>query len=240
MKVCMKDYYQILGVRADATKEEIMRSYRMIITADANACNASLSLESVQLLADVNLAYSVLRDAAERRLYDQSRTTDDSSRLALLSQKALTAYHTGDLNMAIEHYSEALSLDPGNSALLTNRAVTYYANNKFNESAQDAKAAINIYHQCFNAHYILITSLHKLGQSSDALAALTHACNLFPENDTLLKLQALLQPEQVTMPPRLSLPVFTVRPLPPPTQPRPPLDPVVDDPESRSKEWDPL
>ena len=223
----MKDYYGILGVREDATRAEIMQRYRQIINEDALTPPSAYTLDYASRLSDVNLAYSVLSNEAERRNYDQTRTTDDISWLTRLSQQATIAYHAGDLQGAIKHYSDAINLDPRNYVLLANRAVAHFGDKQFDKSAEDANEATTISPQCFNGHYILINSLYKLGKSSDAKKAFLHACNIFPNNDTLSKMQDMFHKEEPTKQPYLALPQFIMRPSSPPTNPRPPLDPQV-------------
>lgn len=62
----MTDHYELLGVEADATKDEIKAAYRAEI---ANADSAQR--------AELNRAWNVLSDPMQRSRYDAARGTDD-------------------------------------------------------------------------------------------------------------------------------------------------------------------
>jgi DnaJ domain len=63
-----KDYYETLGARADATREEIGRRYKRLAAErhpDRGGCE--------ERMKELNEAYRVLGDAAARRAYDARR-----------------------------------------------------------------------------------------------------------------------------------------------------------------------
>ncbi|MBO9352356.1 DnaJ domain-containing protein [Bordetella petrii] len=64
-----KDYYQTLGVKQDASDDDIKRAYRKL----ARKYHPDVSKESnaEARMRDVNEAYDVLRDAEKRRAYDK-------------------------------------------------------------------------------------------------------------------------------------------------------------------------
>jgi len=64
-----KDYYKILGVSKDASKEEIKRAYRKLAKKyhpDLNPGNK----EAQERFKEINEAYEVLSDDNKRRQYD--------------------------------------------------------------------------------------------------------------------------------------------------------------------------
>ncbi|MHC4908211.1 MAG: DnaJ domain-containing protein [Planctomycetota bacterium] len=67
----LPDYYCILGVRYNATDAEIRKAYR----AAARTCHPDVAedSESAEQFKRVTEAYRILRDAVERRSYDQRR-----------------------------------------------------------------------------------------------------------------------------------------------------------------------
>ncbi|KAI6109181.1 DnaJ domain-containing protein [Pisolithus croceorrhizus] len=76
------DLYDVLGVKPDATNEEIRKAYRKLAllhhpdkhanSSDGDRSNASKQFQKI------GFAYAVLSDAKRRKKYDRTGTTDDS------------------------------------------------------------------------------------------------------------------------------------------------------------------
>ncbi|MCS7279306.1 MAG: J domain-containing protein [Thermodesulfobacteriaceae bacterium] len=64
-----KDYYKILGVKKDATQEEIKRAYRKLAMKYHPDRNRG-SKEAEEKFKEINEAYAVLSDPEKRKLYD--------------------------------------------------------------------------------------------------------------------------------------------------------------------------
>ena len=68
----MKDYYYLLGIRKDATKEEISSAYRKLSKKFHPDVEDNAEDEYfVQRAKDINEAYGVLKDEGKRRAYDR-------------------------------------------------------------------------------------------------------------------------------------------------------------------------
>ncbi|MEM3454037.1 MAG: DnaJ domain-containing protein, partial [Thermoproteota archaeon] len=63
-----KDYYEILGVSRNATKEEIKRAFRQL--ALKYHPDRNKSPEAEEKFKEISEAYAVLSDDEKRRLYD--------------------------------------------------------------------------------------------------------------------------------------------------------------------------
>ncbi len=68
MAVAFKDYYETLGVRRDASPEEIRRAYRKLAVKHHPDRNASG--DAAKEFARINEAYEVLKDPEKRKRYD--------------------------------------------------------------------------------------------------------------------------------------------------------------------------
>ncbi len=71
-----KDYYKILGVSRDATKEEIKKAYKRLAKLYHPDLNPG-DKEKEQKFKEINEAYSVLSDDKLRQQYDQFGTTEN-------------------------------------------------------------------------------------------------------------------------------------------------------------------
>ncbi len=69
----MKDYYQILGVSANASQEEIKAAFRKLAFQYHPDVNPGEEKQAGEKFKEINEAYGVLGDAARRQQYDFAR-----------------------------------------------------------------------------------------------------------------------------------------------------------------------
>ena len=77
-----RTYYDVLGVGKNASTEEIISMHRKLAKkyhADANSTDPELQKWSHNMMSELNEAYSVLRDSAKRRDYDESLNSNTSN-----------------------------------------------------------------------------------------------------------------------------------------------------------------
>lgn len=68
----MKDYYKILGIKKDASEDEIKKAFRKL----AHTYHPDKSGGDEAKFKEANEAYSVLSDKKKRAQYDQFGSTD--------------------------------------------------------------------------------------------------------------------------------------------------------------------
>lgn len=70
-----QDYYRILGIREDASEEEIKKRYRILAKKYHPDTNPG-DREAEQRFKEAGIAYAVLGDPKKRREYDQRRRAE--------------------------------------------------------------------------------------------------------------------------------------------------------------------
>ncbi|OWF55333.1 Tetratricopeptide repeat protein 28 [Mizuhopecten yessoensis] len=83
------------------------------------------------------------------------------------------AVNSGDFRRAVQLYSEAITLDPSNHILYTNRSAAYAKLQQYKKSVDDARKAKEINPKWPKAYLREGVALQQLGQHGDALAALS-------------------------------------------------------------------
>ena len=74
-----KDYYEILGVKKDATEQEIKKAYRKLAVRWHPDKNPDNKEEAEERFKEISEAYSVLSDPKKRQEYDYGGATFDFS-----------------------------------------------------------------------------------------------------------------------------------------------------------------
>jgi hypothetical protein len=125
---------------------------------------------------------------------------DADDGVAELRQRGNVAYKRGDMEEAIEMYSQVLALAPTGveaGLALGNRSACYLSLKRWREAAEDAKAALLHTPESEKYHYRLVTALRELSKSksgsveveAEAARALAEALQRLPSSAVLRKLQ---------------------------------------------------
>ena len=69
MAVKYRDYYEILGIKRDASQDEVQRAYRKLARKYHPDVNKASNAE--EKFKEINEAHEVLKDPEKRKLYDQ-------------------------------------------------------------------------------------------------------------------------------------------------------------------------
>jgi tetratricopeptide (TPR) repeat protein len=79
------------------------------------------------------------------------------------------AFRETDYTTAIHHYSAALSVDPDNATLLSNRSAAYLKSSQKSKALHDAQACVRIGTMGYKGHSRLAAALQSLGRYEQAL-----------------------------------------------------------------------
>ncbi len=105
----MKDYYDILDIKRDASAEEIRAAYRtaahLFHEDHWGAASENVRLAANRRMMQVNEAYAVLSDPARRRVYDEDGRAAGARTSSSTDSRDGTATGT-------EEYSPIIEVDP--------------------------------------------------------------------------------------------------------------------------------
>ncbi|CAD5120927.1 DgyrCDS9482 [Dimorphilus gyrociliatus] len=101
-------------------------------------------------------------------------------------QRSEDSVKKGDWQNAVRHYSRAISLDPRNHILYSNRSAAYLHLGNGKAALEDALTARNLQPCWAKAHAREAAALEKLGRTLDAVAAHADAVSLDPSSNNLL------------------------------------------------------
>ncbi|XP_028790207.1 hsp70-Hsp90 organizing protein 3 [Neltuma alba] len=99
--------------------------------------------------------------------------------------KGNAAFSSGDFDAAIRHFSEAISLSPGNHVLYSNRSAAYASLHKYSEALTDAKKTVELKPDWSKGYSRLGAAHLGLGQHDDAIAAYKKGLEIDPNNEPL-------------------------------------------------------
>lgn len=103
------------------------------------------------------------------------------------------AFHVGDHERAIEHYSAAIELAPSNHKLFSNRSVCRVKLKQYKEALRDADECVRLAPQWFKAHYRSGMACFHLGRYRRAARSHARAVALDPANVELRRCLAQTQ-----------------------------------------------
>ncbi len=148
----MPSYYEVLGVKVDASQEEIREKYRVLVNLyhpDKHANNPLRELAE-QKMKEINEAYEVLSDQDSRRQYDSGGFGDSSqsgysssvSYDSLIAQ-ATNAFSQRLWSKTVEYCSQAISLNSGRYEAYAIRGMALSNQNSHSRAVSDFEKAVS-------------------------------------------------------------------------------------------------
>ena len=114
-------YYEILGVKSTAEKSEIVRAYRKLASKyhPDRYSDSHQKVQAVEKMADINTAYTVLKDQEMREEYDRVLTVDD------IINKSLSPDQKRRNNLKKGEFYSAFASATDNSTSAVRKAVAF-------------------------------------------------------------------------------------------------------------------
>jgi tetratricopeptide (TPR) repeat protein len=120
---------------------------------------------------------------------DDDDDDDDDWKIQRDESKAAgdAAFREADYTTAANHYSAALSVDPDNATLLSNRSAAYLKSSQKSKALHDAQKCVNIGTMGYKGHSRLAAALQSLGRYEQALDSWNVVLKQDPNNQAALK-----------------------------------------------------
>lgn len=115
--------------------------------------------------------------------------SDTSESVVLLKERGNEAYRNGNYVEAIDHFSNAIQINPKNETLYCNRSMCHAVLLDWKSSIVDAKSSIALSEKYVKAHYRLVKAQLELQKYRDARINLMDAFRSCGENKELKTLE---------------------------------------------------
>lgn len=194
----MGDYYQLLGLDVDASREQIKQAFRRqarLYHPDLHPNNP----EAAEKFRQLRQAYEVLIDARQRSAYDRERGADSAPKSpvrpdtsersdATSTVSPQVAYVRGveklqqqDYLAALEHFGRALDLDPHFGRAYLKRCEVLLNLGRDRDILEDCQNLLKLQPENADAYYYRGRARQHLGYLQAAIQAYTQALHLSSE-----------------------------------------------------------
>ena len=120
-------------------------------------------------------------DAMQSQMDSPPGTPEEELRAELAFQQGNVLMMIGQVDMAIEHYSHAIKLNPNNATSYNNRGVAYSDKNEIDRAIDDYTQAIQLDTDCAMAYYNRGNAYRNKDDFSCAIEDFTKAIELNPD-----------------------------------------------------------
>lgn len=104
-------------------------------------------------------------------------------------------FKAGNFANAVEQYSKAIDVDPGNKTLFSNRSAAYFQLENYIEAMKDAQRCTELDPSFAKGYFRLGCAFEKLDRKHEALESFQKALDISPHDQSIVKKTALLKKE---------------------------------------------
>ena len=180
-----RNYYEILGVSRQATREEIKKAYRRLVRKYHPDLNPG-DKAAAEKIKKINRAYEILSDPERRNKYD--REIQEPEEVKAKPEQPLDAaglYKQGfkktqrkDYKGAIANYTEALRLDPNFTEAYNMRGFARFQLRDYQGAFADYSKALQLDSKATEVYYYRGLARFKLASIEGAIEDYTKALQL--------------------------------------------------------------
>lgn len=173
MKLPLRDYYSVLGIKPTATHEEIRRAYRELARKYHPDVAGNNTLRVFQ---EISEAHTVLGDPVKRREYDE-----------LLEQKEQSKHGVGDIRTASQRKSNPKEESARKAQQHLHEARIALSKGDYKRAAEQAERCNAIDSRNAQAYEIRADVALAHGQRDKAAQLYSMAVQYSPQNPTLIR-----------------------------------------------------
>lgn len=223
------DYYEVLGVEADASPNELKKAYhKKLREFHPDKRQTSIHGLGHQMSQLCNEAWEILADPEKREAYDKvwcrnKKCSEQESREAQQGEMAEKHRREGNalykagvgmreagddeaavyskFQNALRAYTAGIKLSPRDHKLISNRALCHAAMQDWKSCKEDATRVTQLDQRFMKGWFMLAKSCWKQGNVSRALQEIDRGLVALPACDDLLKLRMEIQRDVDTQAP---------------------------------------
>jgi curved DNA-binding protein CbpA len=171
-----RNYYEILGIAADATGKQIKDAYRRLARQYHPDLNPG-DVAAGEKFKQINQAYQVLSESTPRSLYDYDLNSPKNHANNYTNNASANEYYKQGLRKsqlanykeAITDYTKAIELDSNYADAYNKRGLCNYKLGEYSEALQDFTKAIYVNSNLVEAYYHRGMARSKLGYAQAAI-----------------------------------------------------------------------
>jgi len=200
----LKDYYEILGLKFEASQAEIEKAFRRMVKnfhPDRYKRDGEEAYrKAVEKFTLINEAYSVLSDPEKRKKYDEILKSGNYIPPQIKARKiqaknafkmGMDAFNKGEYSKASMYFKSALSLDPSFNEARAYLAISYVRSGRKREEVLEVLKRFDLIIDKINdpeMFYLIARAYLATGEKNKAKYVIEEGLKLFKNHEKLKEL----------------------------------------------------